>query len=64
MVKFKAQEILKPEFTVVNEDFKILKQRKSFHFLVITRNTFYKILYELNGLQIFLNSLSMHLFRN
>jgi hypothetical protein len=32
IAKFKAQELLKPEFTVVNEDFKSLKQRRNLHF--------------------------------
>ncbi len=32
IVKFKAQENLKPESTTVNEDFKFSQQRRSLHF--------------------------------
>lgn len=31
-MKFEVQEILKLEFTIVNERFEILKQRKSLNF--------------------------------
>ncbi len=32
IVKFKAQANLRPEFTLVNEDYKFVQQRRNLHF--------------------------------